>query len=88
LQATKHHPASVDLELVKRLVTTTKASTLKAFLSKEFSNISKDYAGTPPPTSISWCSVVLGSYYDSVKFEPPDALLLLGSHPRNLPLNP
>ena len=45
LQSTKHHPASVDLELVKRLITTTKTSTLKAFLSKEFSSISKDYAG-------------------------------------------
>ena len=45
LQATKHHPASVDLELVKRLITTTKTSTLQSFLCKEFSNISKDYAG-------------------------------------------
>ena len=45
MQATKHHPASVDLELVKRLATTTKASSLQAFLVKEFWGISKDYAG-------------------------------------------
>eukprot|EP00884_Botryococcus_braunii_P009390 jgi/Botrbrau1/18452/Bobra.0072s0035.1 len=41
----KHHPASVDLELVKRLVTITKCSNLQQFLFKEFSNINKEYAG-------------------------------------------
>lgn len=45
---TKHHPASVDLELVKRLVATTKAKTLQAFLSSEFCNISREHAGALP----------------------------------------
>ena len=47
LQDTKHHPASVDLELVKRLVATTKCSSLQKFLVSEFSAISKDLAGAP-----------------------------------------
>lgn len=41
----KHHPASVDLELVKRLAATTATSNLQSFLFKEFSCISKEYAG-------------------------------------------
>ena len=41
----KHHPSSVDLELVKRLLADTKTPTLKKFLCKEFSCISADYAG-------------------------------------------
>ena len=46
MQEVKHHPASVDLELVKRLAASTTASTLQNFLYKEFSCISKEYAGT------------------------------------------
>lgn len=42
----KHHPASVDLELIKRLAVTTKAKSLQQFLYKDFSCISKDFAGT------------------------------------------
>ncbi|KAK9840997.1 hypothetical protein WJX81_004968 [Elliptochloris bilobata] len=41
---TQHHPASVDLELVKRLLAATKAPTLRAFLTREFCNISDVYA--------------------------------------------
>ncbi len=41
----KHHPASVDLETLKRLITITKTGSLKQFLSKDLSNISKDFAG-------------------------------------------
>jgi len=44
-QEVKHHPASVDLELVKRLAATTATSNLQSFLFKEFSCISKEYAG-------------------------------------------
>lgn len=40
----KHHPASVDLELVKRLLATTRAPTLRAFLAREFSCVSKAHA--------------------------------------------
>jgi DNA topoisomerase VI subunit B len=45
VQEVKHHPASVDLELIKRLIASTKCSTLQQFLYKEFSCISKDHAG-------------------------------------------
>ena len=45
VQAVKHHPASVDLELVKRLIVTTKASNLQKFLATEFTSISRDLAG-------------------------------------------
>jgi DNA topoisomerase VI subunit B len=44
-QATKHHPSSVDLELVKRLVAATKATNMMAFLTKEFDCINRDLAG-------------------------------------------
>lgn len=40
----KHHPASVDLELVKRLLATTRAPTLRAFLHREFSCVGKAHA--------------------------------------------
>jgi DNA topoisomerase VI subunit B len=45
LQITKHHPSSVDLELVKRLITETKASSLSTFLTREFDQVSKALAG-------------------------------------------
>lgn len=44
-QATKHHPSSVDLELIKRLASSTAASSLTSFLSKEFDCIPRDLAG-------------------------------------------
>ena len=47
-QAVKHHPASVDLELVKRLIATTGSGTLQKFLAREFSCITKDLAGARP----------------------------------------
>ena len=49
VQDVKHHPASVDLELIKRLAATTKSKSLQQFLYKDFSCISKDYAGAGPP---------------------------------------
>ena len=45
VQDVKHHPASVDLELIKRLLATTRCKTLQQFLAREFSSISKEYAG-------------------------------------------
>lgn len=45
VQATKHHPSSVDLELIKRLAAATSASSLTSFLSREFDCISRDLAG-------------------------------------------
>lgn len=42
---TKHHPSSVDLELIKRLASVTKAKTLTAFLCRDFDCISRDLAG-------------------------------------------
>ena len=47
-QAVKHHPASVDLELVKRLIVTSGGANLQKFLAKEFSCITKDLAGESP----------------------------------------
>lgn len=44
-QATKHHPSSVDLELIKRLAASTACTSLTAFLAKEFDCISRDLAG-------------------------------------------
>ena len=44
-QVTKHHPSSVDLELVKRLVVATDKKNMVAFLSKEFDCITRDLAG-------------------------------------------
>lgn len=45
LQITKHHPSSVDLELVKRLITETRAANLTAFLTREFDQVNKALAG-------------------------------------------
>lgn len=50
MQEVKYHPASVDLELIKRLIAVTKCTTLRQFLFREFSSISKDYAGDRPLT--------------------------------------
>lgn len=41
---TKHHPSSVDLLLIKRLVTDTSKKTLLQFLQNEFVNINKTLA--------------------------------------------
>jgi DNA topoisomerase-6 subunit B len=43
--ATKHHPSSVDLELIKRLAAATPAPTLTAFLCREFACVSRELAG-------------------------------------------
>jgi DNA topoisomerase VI subunit B len=42
---TKHHPSSVDLELVKQLAARSTSKNMTAFLSNEFSCISKEHAG-------------------------------------------
>ncbi|KAK9847694.1 hypothetical protein WJX84_000913 [Apatococcus fuscideae] len=44
-KATKHHPRSVDLELVKQLIQKTKYSKLQQFLCKEFDAINSEHAG-------------------------------------------
>ncbi|KAF8057634.1 TOP6B [Scenedesmus sp. PABB004] len=44
-QATKHHPSSVDLELVKRLIADSRAGSLAAFLTREFDQVNKALAG-------------------------------------------
>lgn len=41
---TKHHPSSVDLLLIKRLITETSKQNLLQFLQHEFVNISKPHA--------------------------------------------
>ena len=42
---TKHHPSSVDLELVKRLIAATTATSLVNFLAREFDQVNKGLAG-------------------------------------------
>lgn len=42
--ATKHHPSSVDLELIKRLARSTTSPTLVSFLCKDFACVSKGLA--------------------------------------------
>lgn len=44
-RVTKHHPSSVDLELIKRLIACSTAPTLLAFLRKDFDSISQALAG-------------------------------------------
>lgn len=44
-QIIKHHPASVDLELIKRLAAASKDATLLAFLSKSFACVSRELSG-------------------------------------------
>ena len=56
-QATKHHPSSVDLELIKRLVGSSTAASLTAFLSKEFDCVSRDLAGEGEHVSLLTCRV-------------------------------
>lgn len=41
---TKHHPSSVDLLLIKRLIAETSKQNLLQFLQREFVNIRKSYA--------------------------------------------
>lgn len=41
IQVVKHHPASVDLELVKRLVENSNDGNLLSFLSKSFACVNK-----------------------------------------------
>lgn len=41
---TKHHPSSVDLLLIKRLITETSKQNILQFLQHEFVNISKAHA--------------------------------------------
>lgn len=42
---TRHHPSSVDLELVKRLAGATKCSTMVQFLRREFDCVTAELAG-------------------------------------------
>jgi hypothetical protein len=53
LQEVRHHPASVDLEVLKRLLADTKCATLQQFLVKEFSCISKQLAGWQRPSTLA-----------------------------------
>lgn len=54
-QPTKHHPSSVDLELIKRLAVVTPAKTLRDFLRKEFAAINADLAGEEGRSELWLC---------------------------------
>lgn len=85
-KATKHHPSSVDLELIKRLASSTAATTLTSFLSREFDCISRDLAekialemrcdpATSPTELTSRQIVAMHDLLHQVRFDNPD-----GSH--------
>lgn len=87
-KATKHHPSSVDLELVKRLLAGTRASTLGAFLAREFDQVNKTLAarlvsemrggvtaGTDPKSITPQQAVRLHQLLHEVRFSDPS-----GSH--------
>ncbi|GAB4814846.1 hypothetical protein N2152v2_001892 [Parachlorella kessleri] len=87
-KATKHHPSSVDLELIKRLAAASTATSLTGFLCKDFACISKDLAGRivdemrcgadphMPPSELTPKHLVrLHQLLHEVKFPDPD-----GSH--------
>lgn len=83
-QEVKHHPASVDLELVKRLLADTPSPTMASFLAREFSCISKAHAarlaseiragvepGTAPPTLDNKQAVRLHQLLHEARFPDP-----------------
>ncbi|EFN52240.1 hypothetical protein CHLNCDRAFT_26891 [Chlorella variabilis] len=83
-KATKHHPSSVDLELIKRLASSTNCTSLAAFLSKEFDCIRRDLAGTkislemrcdPSVSPAELTGKQLVAMHDllhQLRFQPPD----------------
>jgi len=95
----KHHPSAVDLELIKRLIVLTKCQTMQGFLSTEFSQISKEYAGrlieemrsgvTPemPPRELDDRQVVrLHQLLHEARFSDPDSKHLSPAGEYNLRL--
>lgn len=95
----QHHPSSVDLELVKRLLKDTRCKNLKQFLKKEFSNISGDYSGRliqelqtklsadSSPQSLSAADATkLHNLLRSAKFPNPDGVHLSSAGEYNLRL--
>jgi DNA topoisomerase VI B subunit len=83
--ATKHHPSSVDLELIKRLAASTPAPTLSAFLCREFACVSRELAArivgemrggadpTTPPRELGEPQVLrLHQLLHEVRFPDPD----------------
>ncbi|PRW61315.1 DNA topoisomerase 6 subunit B [Chlorella sorokiniana] len=82
-KATKHHPSSVDLELIKRLASSTAASSLTSFLAKEFDCIPRDLAerivaevrcdpSTAPAELTPKQIVALHDLLHQLRFDPPD----------------
>lgn len=75
LQGTKHHPSSVDLELIKRLAAASTYTTLTSFLCREFDCISKDLAGrTLACAGPCWPGMPLLSLSGIVTPWPPGSL--------------
>lgn len=61
---TKHHPSSVDLLLIKRLIAETSKQNLLQFLQHEFVNIGKSHAERliGKDLSLEYCSELLTSF--------------------------
>ncbi|KAI7846328.1 hypothetical protein COHA_000165 [Chlorella ohadii] len=96
-QATKHHPSSVDLELIKRLASATSASSLTSFLAKEFDCIPRDLAerivaevrcdpSTTPADLSPKQIVALHDLLHQLRFDPPDGAHLSPAGEYNLRL--
>mmetsp|Transcript_21443 Transcript_21443/g.47025 ORF Transcript_21443/g.47025 Transcript_21443/m.47025 type:complete len:686 (-) Transcript_21443:69-2126(-) len=96
---TKHHPSSVNIELLKTLRDTTKTSNLLQFLNKEFTSIGREYASRligelgeelEPDTSIKEVSdkqvVRIHQLLRAAHFDPPDGDCLSPAGEYNLRL--
>ncbi|KAI3432870.1 hypothetical protein D9Q98_010453 [Chlorella vulgaris] len=96
-KATKHHPSSVDLELIKRLAASTPCTSLISFLSKEFDCISRDLAekiplemrcdpSTSPAELTSKQIVAMHDLLHQLRFHNPDGAHLSPAGEYNLRL--
>ncbi|KAL6764853.1 topoisomerase VI B subunit, transducer-domain-containing protein [Haematococcus lacustris] len=97
--ATKYHPSSVDLELIKRLVASTKTDSLVKFLTKEFDSINRELAerlvdemrsgvspDTPPQQLTSQQIVRLHELLHAARFADPKGTHLSPAGEYNLRL--
>ena len=91
----KHHPSDVDLELLKKIISESKQRKLKAFLCKEFSNITSQYAerivkelgvDIAPKKMNDTMLLRLHQFMHQVRFKDPDGNCLSPAGEYNLRL--
>ncbi|KAF3448921.1 hypothetical protein FNV43_RR09638 [Rhamnella rubrinervis] len=84
---TKHHPSSVDLLLIKRLITDTSKQNLLQFLQHEFVNIGKSYADRLIVKSLTSQQIVrIHQLFRQAKFDDPSGDCLSPAGEYNLRL--